>query len=55
MHINDLLKIGVERKASDLHLKVSAFPILRIDGVLTPLTDVRRLMQEAGQIEPGQD
>jgi twitching motility protein PilT len=46
MHINDLLKIGVERKASDLHLKVSAFPILRIDGVLTPLTDVRRLMQE---------
>ncbi len=46
MHINDLLKIAVERKASDLHLKVSAFPILRIDGVLTPLTDVRRLMQE---------
>src|SRR6202011_568682 len=23
-----------------------AFPILRIDGVLTPLADVRRLMQE---------
>jgi twitching motility protein PilT len=46
MHINDLLKIAVERKASDLHLKVSAFPVLRIDGTLTPLTDVRRLMQE---------
>jgi twitching motility protein PilT len=46
MHINDLLKIAVERKASDLHLKVSAFPIIRVDGVLTPLTDVRRLMQE---------
>ncbi|HTD51468.1 MAG TPA: type IV pilus twitching motility protein PilT [Thermoanaerobaculia bacterium] len=46
MHINDLLKIAVERKASDLHLKVSAFPVLRIDGVLTPLADVRRLMQE---------
>src|ERR1700757_4808068 len=46
MHINDLLKVAVERKASDLHLKVSAFPVLRIDGVLTPLTDVRRLMQE---------
>jgi twitching motility protein PilT len=46
MHINDLLKIAVERKASDLHLKVSAFPVLRIDGVLTPMTDVRRLMQE---------
>src|SRR5215471_1518314 len=46
MHINDLLKVAVERKASDLHLKVSAFPVLRVDGVLTPLTDVRRLMQE---------
>ncbi|MGH9363681.1 MAG: type IV pilus twitching motility protein PilT [Thermoanaerobaculia bacterium] len=46
MHINDLLKIAVERKASDLHLKVSAFPVIRVDGVLTPLTDVRRLMQE---------
>ena len=46
MHINDLLKIAVERKASDLQLKVSAFPVLRIDGVLTPLADVRRLMQE---------
>ncbi|HEY6050848.1 MAG TPA: type IV pilus twitching motility protein PilT [Thermoanaerobaculia bacterium] len=46
MHINDLLKVAVERKASDLHLKVSAFPVLRIDGVLTPMTDVRRLMQE---------
>ncbi|HSS44441.1 MAG TPA: type IV pilus twitching motility protein PilT [Thermoanaerobaculia bacterium] len=46
MHINDLLKMAVERKASDLHLKVSAFPVLRIDGVLTPMTDMRRLMQE---------
>ena len=46
MHINDLLKVAVERKASDLHLKVSAFPVIRVDGVLTPLTDVRWLMQE---------
>jgi twitching motility protein PilT len=46
MHINDLLKIAVERKASDLHLKVSAFPVIRIDGILIPLTDLRRLMQE---------
>jgi twitching motility protein PilT len=42
MHINDLLKVAVERKASDLHLKVSAFPVIRIDGQLTPLTDTRR-------------
>src|SRR5262252_4744456 len=46
MHINDLLKIAVERKASDLHLKVGAFPVIRIDGALVPLADMRRLMQE---------
>ena len=46
MHINDLLKIAVERKASDLHLKVGAFPVIRVDGTLIPLADMRRLMQE---------
>jgi twitching motility protein PilT len=46
MHINDLLKIAVERKASDLHLKVGAFPIIRVDGTRVPLADMRRLMQE---------
>ena len=46
MHINDLLKIAVERKASDLHLKVGAFPVIRIDGSLIALADMRRLMQE---------
>ncbi len=46
MHINDLLKMAVERKASDLHLKVGAFPILRVDGVLNPMTEMRRIVQE---------
>jgi len=46
MHINDLLKMAVERKASDLHLKVGAFPVLRVDGVLKPLSEMRRLLQE---------
>jgi twitching motility protein PilT len=46
MHINDLLKIAVERKASDLHLKVGAFPVLRVDGVLKPMNEMRRLLQE---------
>ncbi len=46
MNVNDLLKIGVERKASDLHLKVGSHPILRIDGDLTPLVELKRLMQE---------
>ncbi len=46
MHINDLLKIAVERKASDLHVKVGAHPIIRVDGELIPLVDLKRLMQE---------
>ncbi|MFN7943576.1 MAG: type IV pilus twitching motility protein PilT [Thermoanaerobaculia bacterium] len=46
MNINDLLKIAVERKASDLHLKVGSHPVLRIDGDLVPLPELKRLMQE---------
>jgi twitching motility protein PilT len=46
MNVNDLLKIAVERKASDLHLKVGSHPVLRIDGELTSLPEIKRLMQE---------
>ncbi|HET7453672.1 MAG TPA: type IV pilus twitching motility protein PilT [Thermoanaerobaculia bacterium] len=46
MHINDLLRIAVERKASDLHLKVGAYPVIRVDGTLTPLVELKRMMQE---------
>jgi twitching motility protein PilT len=46
MHINDLLKIATERNASDLHLKVGSYPVLRIAGELVPLVDQKRLMQE---------
>src|SRR5918992_813655 len=46
MNINDLLKIAVERKASDLHLKVGSHPVIRIDGELIPLGELKRLMQE---------
>src|SRR5205814_9807949 len=41
--IDDLLRRAVESKASDLHLKVGNHPYLRIDGLLTPLTDVPRV------------
>lgn len=34
--INDLLRIMIERKASDLHLRVGSPPMLRIDGILQP-------------------
>ena len=46
MNINDLLKIAVERKASDLHLKVGSHPVIRVDGELLPLVELKRLMQE---------
>jgi twitching motility protein PilT len=46
MHINDLLKIATERGASDLHLKVGSHPVLRIDGHLTPIVEIKKLMQE---------
>lgn len=34
MHINDLLKLAIIRNASDLHLKVGNYPVLRINGEL---------------------
>jgi len=46
VNINDLLKVAVERKASDLHLKVGSHPIIRVDGDLISLTEMKRLMQE---------
>ncbi|MCP4146869.1 MAG: type IV pilus twitching motility protein PilT [bacterium] len=46
MNIDDLLKIAVERKASDLHLKVGNHPVLRVDGLLNPLVELKRLMPE---------
>jgi len=46
MHINDILKVAGERKASDVHLKVGSHPLIRVDGVLSPLVEFKRLMQE---------
>jgi len=46
MNLNDLLKLAIERKASDLHLKVGTHPVIRVDGELQPLPDFKRLMQE---------
>ncbi|MBI4481050.1 MAG: Flp pilus assembly complex ATPase component TadA, partial [Acidobacteria bacterium] len=46
MQIDDLLRIAVERKASDLHLKVGNFPYLRVDGVLAALGELKRLTAE---------
>ena len=39
MHINDLLAIASENKASDLHIKVGSHPVIRVSGNLIPLFD----------------
>ncbi len=46
MHINDLLKSAAEKGASDLHLKVGSYPVIRVDGRLMAMTEHPRLMQE---------
>jgi twitching motility protein PilT len=44
--IDDLLRMAVEKKASDLHLKVGNNPYVRVDGTLVPLGDISRVTPE---------
>ena len=46
MHVNDLLKTAVASGASDLHIKVGSYPMMRLRGVLVPVTDEKRLDHE---------
>src|SRR5687767_13825284 len=46
MHVNDLLKIAVDHGASDLHLKVGTYPMMRVRGTLTPASEDKRLDHE---------
>src|SRR5947199_6410430 len=46
MNIDDLLRIAMDRKASDLHLKVGNFPHIRVDGELVALSDQPRISAE---------
>ena len=46
MHINDLLKTAVASGASDLHLKVGSYPMMRVSGTLTVVTEEKRLERE---------
>ena len=46
MHVNDLLKIAVEKGASDLHLKVGSYPMARIHGHLAQISDEKMLDHE---------
>jgi twitching motility protein PilT len=46
MHVNDLLKLAVDRGASDLHLKVGTFPMCRVHGRLSRVTGDKKLDHE---------
>ena len=46
MHVNDLLKVAVDQGASDLHLKVGSFPMMRVRGQLCAASEDKRLDHE---------
>jgi twitching motility protein PilT len=46
MHVNDLLKLAVEAGASDLHVKVGSYPMMRVRGDLVPANEGARLTHE---------
>jgi twitching motility protein PilT len=46
MDLKELLRIATERGASDVHIKVGRQPVLRINGILYPMLEKKRLMQE---------
>ena len=46
LKIDDLLRVACSHHASDLHLKVGAFPVMRIGGELHPVENAPRLKQE---------
>jgi twitching motility protein PilT len=52
-HIDEILRMAIDRKASDIHLTVGLPPMIRVDGEITPLPfealeamDTRRLVYD---------
>src|SRR6476619_5735866 len=43
MNINDLLRTAVANGASDLHLKVGSYPVMRVNGALVVASEEKRL------------
>jgi twitching motility protein PilT len=43
MHINQLLQMAVASGASDLHLKVGSYPMMRVNGTLVVASEEKRL------------
>lgn len=48
--IDDLLRLTVERKASDLHITVGLPPVIRVDGVLHPLEFTKLTPQDTQRL-----
>src|SRR5829696_5930537 len=46
LKIDELLRVACGHNASDLHLKVGAFPVMRIGGELHPVENAPRLKPE---------
>jgi twitching motility protein PilT len=46
MHLDELLAIAVQHGASDLHLKVGSYPMIRISGALAVCSEEKRLDKE---------
>jgi twitching motility protein PilT len=46
VHIDDLLRAAVGKNASDLHLKVGAYPMMRVSGSLVPVSEEKRLSND---------
>jgi twitching motility protein PilT len=49
MKLEDLFKIAVDQKASDLHLVVGLSPILRINGELKPIKNTEKITTKLAQ------
>ena len=52
MHINELLRSAMERRASDLHLKAGSYPMMRVDGILVVAAEDKRLEREDTEASP---
>ena len=46
MELDKLLKLVLEKRASDLHLDVGSPPVLRINGILLPQEEIPPFVTE---------
>ena len=44
--IDELLQMAMSFGASDLHLRAGAYPVIRVNGELRPVSGINRLAQD---------